>query len=87
MAKGREFTTTDKPVEVAEHPLASVTVTVTEYEPLAVGVVTLVVAPVLHKQVLPDPPLAVKVTFPPWQKVVAPKADIVAVGNDFTNMV
>jgi antibiotic biosynthesis monooxygenase (ABM) superfamily enzyme len=32
----------------------------------------------------PVPPLAVKVTEPPWQNVVAPLAVIVAVGNGLT---
>ena len=42
----------------------------------------LVVAPVLHS-LLPDP-IAVNVTLPPWQKVVAPDAVAVAVGKILT---
>ena len=65
---------------VAEHPLSLVTVTV--YEPEALTVIEEVVAPLLHKYEVPV--LAVKTTFPPWQKVVAEPAVIVAVGSALT---
>jgi hypothetical protein len=43
---GNGFTTTACAAEVLLHPLAE---TVTEYEPLAVGEMLCVVAPLLHK--------------------------------------
>lgn len=41
-----------------------------------------VVALLLHRYLLPL--LAVRVTLPPWQNVVAPLAVMVAVGNELT---
>jgi hypothetical protein len=41
-----------------------------------------VVAPFDQRKLVP--PLAVRITDPPWQKVVEPPAAIVAVGRGFT---
>ena len=80
VATGAAFTVMVDPAEVAEHPLAFVINT--EYVPGVVAVIVEVVAPLLHKYVAPA--LAVKTTFPPWQKVVGPPAVIVAAGEAFT---
>ena len=66
---------------VAVHPpVAAVTVTV--YVPVALSEIAAVVAAVLHRYV--PPPVAVRVTLPGEQKVVAPDAVIPAVGVVFT---
>ena len=82
VAVGKLFTVTVVIVDVAEHPLALVTVTLKV--PLFVTLIVCVVAPVLHNQVLPTPAVPVKFTDPPEQNVVGPPAVIVAVGNAFT---
>jgi len=77
---GNVLTVTIVADDVAEQLLALATVTV--YEPPAVIVVDCVVAPLLHKYDVPV--LAVNITEPPAQKVVALPAVMVAVGNEFT---
>ena len=69
-------TVTEVAAEVAEQPAAFVTVTL--YWPLADTVMLGVVAPVLQRK--EAPPEAVRVTEPPWQKVVLPLAEMLAVG-------
>jgi hypothetical protein len=73
---GRLLTVTATVEEVAEQPLASVTVTV--YDPEALTVMDCVVAP--FDQLKDEPSLAVSITLPPWQKVVGPLAVMVAIG-------
>ena len=66
--------------ELAEQPLALVTVT--EYEPAVPTLIACVVAPLLHNHELPAD--AVKTTVFPWQNVVGPPAVILAAGTGFT---
>ena len=75
---GNGLTVTTIAVEVAEQPLALVTV----YEPLVVAVMDCVCNPFDHKYV--EPVLAVKTTEPPAQNVVAPPAAIVADADGLT---
>ncbi len=78
---GKAFTVTVVGAEVAElhDPLS----TDTEYDPEVETVIDCVVAPV--DQTFPVAAEEVNVTFPPWQKVVAPEAEIIGVaGNAFT---
>ena len=82
IAVGIVFTTMLIGADVVEHPAAFVTVTV--LDPAVVTVIEAVVAPVLHKY--DAPALAVKVTLPPVQKVVAPPAVMFATGAAFTVM-
>lgn len=78
---GTGFTVTSVDAEVAVQPLALATVT--EYVPEVVTTILCVVSPV--DQVFPLVALEVKVTLPPWQKVVAPLAEMVGVvGFEFT---
>jgi hypothetical protein len=76
------FTTILIGADVVEHPAAFVTVTV--LDPAVVAMIEAVVAPVLHKYDVPA--LAVNVTLPPEQKVVAPPAVMFATGAAFTVM-
>jgi hypothetical protein len=80
VAVGNGFTVTDCAADVLEHPFELVTVTVKL--PELTTLIACVVAPLLHNHELPA--LAVSVTDPPAQKVVAPDGVIVAVGNGFT---
>lgn len=80
VAVGKAFTVTVVEEDVAEHPLALVTVTL--YVPLVETAIVCDVAPLLHNQ--DDPAPAVKFTEPPVQNVAAPDALIVAVGKAFT---
>lgn len=66
--------------EVAEHPLALVTLTVNE--PDSLSVMDWVVAPLLHNQELPADAVSTTLSFE--QKVVLPFAVIVAAGMGFT---
>ena len=77
---GNRFTVIAVAEDVAEHPVALVTVT--KYEPLAATVIDCVGAPLDHKQ--DEPALAVKTTEPPEQNVVAPATAIVAVAPVLT---
>jgi hypothetical protein len=74
------LTVTAVGADVAEHPLALVTVTL--YDPAVVTVILCIVAPVLHKYLAPV--LDVNITDPPAQNVVVLPAVIVAVGKAFT---
>src|SRR5712691_13445204 len=74
------LTVTAVGVDVALHPLASVTVTLEL--PLALTVIDDVVAP--FDQRYDDPLDAVSVTLPPAQNVVGPPAVILAVGLALT---
>src|SRR5712691_8530582 len=76
LAVGLALTVTAVGVDVALHPLASVTVTLEL--PLALTVIDDVVAP--FDQRYDDPLDAVSVTLPPAQNVVGPPAVILAVG-------
>ena len=80
---GKGFTTIFTGADVAEHPLASVTVTV--LFPTVFALMDDVVAPVLHNQLFPVE--AVRVTDPPAQNVVGPALLMVGVGNELTVMV
>jgi hypothetical protein len=80
VAVGNGFTVTVCDVGVDVQPFAFVVVTV--YVPDAITVIAAVVAPVDHRY--DTPPLAVSVTLPPAQSVVAPLGVIVAVGSEFT---
>lgn len=82
VAVGMVFTTMLIGADVVEHPAAFVTVTV--LDPAVVAEIEAVVAPVLHKYDVPA--LAVKVTLPPEQKLVAPPAVMFATGAAFTVM-
>jgi hypothetical protein len=77
---GLAFTVTATGALVALQPFALVTVTL--YEPLAVTLTDCVVAPLDQRYVRPAG--ALRVTLPPWQKVVGPEAPIVAAGRGFT---
>lgn len=77
---GLGLTVVDTEAELAEHPLAFVTVT--EKFPLVFTLIDWVVTPLLHNQ--EDPAEAVSVTDPFEQKLVGPFAVIVAVGVGFT---
>ena len=81
---GSAFTVTDVVAEVAEAHVPLFTET--EYVPEAETVIDCVVAP--FDQTFPVADDEVKVTFPPWQNVVAPEAEIVGVkGSGFTVIV
>lgn len=69
VAVGRGFTVTFVAGDVLVQPEV---VTVTVYAPLVFTLIDCVVAPLL--QLYEVPLLAVRVTDPPWQKVVAPLA-------------
>lgn len=78
---GVGLTVTVVEADVAEHPFASINVTV--YEPLEVTVIDCEVAPV--DQVFPVTADDVNTTDPPEQKVVGPPAVIVGTaGSGFT---
>ena len=78
---GREFTVTFVVAETADAHVPLLTET--EYAPEAETVIDCVVAP--FDQTFPVADDDVKVTFPPWQNVVAPEAEIVGVaGSEFT---
>jgi len=79
---GRGLTVTPVVVDAAEQPFPSVTVT--EYEPVAVTVIDCVVSPP-GDHTLPVTLLEVKTTLSPEQKIVGPPAVIVGVGgSEFT---
>jgi hypothetical protein len=80
VASGRAFTVTVVAGDVAVQPFAFVTCTVKM--PLDVTSIDCVVWPFDQSQDAPS--LAVSVTVPPWQNVVAPEAVIVAAGRAFT---
>ncbi|NBS91855.1 hypothetical protein EBS67_17975 [bacterium] len=80
VAIGKALTVTTVATLVAVQPFASVTCTV--YDPAVVVVMATVVAPLLQRYDIP--PLAVKSTLPPEQKVVAPPAVNVAIGKALT---
>ncbi len=77
---GKGLTATVVADEVAEQPLPSVTVTVLFDD--ALTFIDCVVSPVFHNQEFPA--LAIKVTDPPAQNVVALPAVIVDIGKAFT---
>lgn len=80
VAAGTGFTVTVVPGEVAEQPLAFVTITLKV--PLDVTSIDCELAPFDQSQEVPA--LAVSVTDPPSQNVVSPDAAIVAAGSGFT---
>jgi hypothetical protein len=80
VAVGSGLTVTAVAVEVALQPLAPVTCTVKL--PFALTIIDWVVALLLHSH--EEPAEAVKVTLPPWQKVVGPPGVMVAVGRGLT---
>ena len=85
VAVGKGLTvTTSEPLAVDTQPLASVAITVYEpaVEAVYVAPVPTDVDPLL--QVYDVPPLAVKSTLPPWQKVVGVVVVIIAVGKGLT---
>ena len=78
---GSAFTVTDVVAEVSEAHVPLFTET--EYVPEAETVIDCVVAP--FDQTFPVAEDEVNVTFPPWQNVIAPEAEIVGVkGSAFT---